>query len=149
MRFTKDKAIEICTRRLPVRPYSIDCYHCYYHDGRCELGINNPQINCIHFRSDITYTNLVRNAIVAKPQWCRDNWSRMCHVDKELFNIIHQREDNMKKVKYNCECQKDLDEMRLSLIKMLFNDDVVLLSYSKEADECNSEINVELTFKVV
>ena len=149
MRFTKEKAFEMCNLKLPFRVQNTECYECYYHDGQCELGLDGPAQYCGRFRADINYTNRVRRAILNNPKWCKNNWDKLCQVDKELFYAIHGGYEEMEKVKCNCKGNKDLDEIRLSLIKMLFNDDMVLLSYSKEADECNSEINVELTFKVV
>ena len=93
MRFTSNRAIMICSKKLRdnySRP--LTNRDCYYHDGRCELGFNcenKTHGECIDFVDDVSFTNLVREKILSDPLWCEHNWEQMCRVDKELFEAIY------------------------------------------------------------
>lgn len=89
MRFTKEKAFEICSRQLPIPRFSsYDCSDCYYHDGRCEFGLE-PHRNCESYRSDVPFTNMVRRDMLLNPDIIRENWDQLCQVDKELFIALY------------------------------------------------------------
>ena len=89
MRFTKAQAIIICERVLPTPIHlSYNCKDCYYHDGRCEKGLE-PHRNCEEYRNDVGFTNLVRRDMLLNPDIIRENWDQLCQVDKELYLAIY------------------------------------------------------------
>lgn len=90
-RFTADEAFRICERKLKPNYHTIGAYDCYYNEmGRCELGKDCRGIDvCVDYRNDVSFTNNVRGNIVTDPVWCRENWEKLCHVDKELFIAIY------------------------------------------------------------
>lgn len=89
MRFTKWKAFEICERALPSPRFSsYDCNDCYYHDGRCEKGLE-PHRNCEDYRNDIYFTNMVRKDILQDPNLVKENWDELCQTDKELYLALY------------------------------------------------------------
>ena len=88
MRFTKAEAIEICQRELYYNPFK-NYNDCYYFDGECELNLKDCSRNCLHFKTDIPFTNMIRKAILDDPEYCRRNWKELCRVDRELFITIY------------------------------------------------------------
>ena len=89
MRFTKAKAFEICNRTLPTPPFlSYDCRDCYYHDGRCEKGLE-PHRNCEEYRNDVGFTNLVRRDILLNQDIAKEHWDVLCQTDKELYLALY------------------------------------------------------------
>ena len=91
-RFTADEAFRICERKLKPNHHTIGKYDCYYNEmGRCELDGEDcdGRTVCIVYRNDISFTNKVRENIVTDPEWCKDNWIKLCRTDKELFIAIY------------------------------------------------------------
>ena len=87
-KFTKLQAIEICERILPIPRFgSYDCRDCYYHDGKCEKGLE-PHRNCEEYRNDSGFTNMVRRDILLGSDVIKENWEELCQVDKELYLAI-------------------------------------------------------------
>ena len=88
--FTKNDAIRICERRVPYKAsFHVTCRECYYYDSRCELGFNSVPRDCWHFINDTLFTNTVRKNILDDPKWVKENWDKLCEVDKQLFNAIY------------------------------------------------------------
>ena len=90
-RISKEKAYDICSRRL--RPNKslitpISCYDCYYHDGKCELGKDEGYM-CSRFRSDISFSNKVHRNILYNYEWCLEHFHEFCELDKEVFVAIY------------------------------------------------------------
>ena len=88
-RFTKEEAYNICHRKVQPKPQNFrTCCECYYHDGRCELGLPEEPF-CSEFRTDWIYTNDVRYMILNDYDWCLNHFDTFCQVDKELFVALH------------------------------------------------------------
>lgn len=86
----REKAIRICENKLPNKPvFIVTCRECYYYDIKCELGFNSVPRDCWHFINDTLFTNTVRKNILDDPKWVKENWDKLCEVDKQLFNAIY------------------------------------------------------------
>ena len=95
-RFTPEEAFRICERKLKHDYRLFKEYDCYYNEiGRCELDGEDcdGRTVCIAYRNDVSFTNKVRENIVTNPKWCRDNWDKLCVVDKDLFLAIYDGDD--------------------------------------------------------
>lgn len=114
MRFTPEKALTICHRKLPPQKYTGTCYDCYYHSMRCELGLENQSSECQRYVGDNYFTNIVRKNILDDPDWCKDNWHRLCQTDKELFITIHGEESLMLKAGKKVVC-KEVKEITIKV----------------------------------
>ena len=88
-RFTPEEAFRICERKLKPNYHTIGTYDCYYNEmGKCELNHRGCSF-CGSYVPDVSFTNRVRENIVTDPEWCKDNWVKLCRTDKELFIAIY------------------------------------------------------------
>lgn len=91
-KFTRERALQICERILKPDYTLFGCYSCYYNEmGRCELNHRDCRESdpCGSYVPDVSFTNRVREKIVTNPTWCKENWQKLCKVDKDLFLAIY------------------------------------------------------------